>query len=192
MSMFTKSDRPSDRHEARQDQGGPPSEAGGLQHPEPTPGRRRDSSPSVISTGLKVTGNLDSEDEIQIDGRVEGDVRAKTVTVGEGASVKGSVYGESVQLAGTIEGKIEGRNVAIKKSGHMEGDIIHETLEIEANAYVDGHCRPQFGKSQQKAGAFKAGAVDTAQKDRQSGASKQSETASAAEGAKVGDTTQKT
>lgn len=158
MSMFTRGDKPAERAGARQVDDVQPADPAPAQQPAqaPTsqaPTARRNATPSVISVGLKVTGNLDSEDEIQIDGTVEGDVRAKTVTVGKGATVKGSVYGESVQLAGTIDGKIEARSVTVKSTGHMEGDIIHQTLEIEANAYVDGHCRPHFGKSEQKGAA---------------------------------------
>jgi cytoskeletal protein CcmA (bactofilin family) len=67
----------------------------------------RKSTPSVISAALKVMGNLESAGEIQIDGKVEGDVRGLMVKVGEGASIKGSVFGDSVELAGTVEGKIE-------------------------------------------------------------------------------------
>ncbi len=43
------------------------------------------SSVSVISKALKITGQLESSEDIQIDGTVEGDVRAVSVTVGNGA-----------------------------------------------------------------------------------------------------------
>jgi cytoskeletal protein CcmA (bactofilin family) len=102
----------------------------------------------VISAALKVMGNLESAGEIQIDGKVEGDVRGLMVKVGEGASIKGSVFGDSVELAGTVEGKIEAKAVVINRTGHMTGDIIHESLQIEQGAHVDGHCRPTYGKSE--------------------------------------------
>ncbi len=113
------------------------------------PARRPDQSaePSIISASLKVTGNLESDAEIRLDGRVEGDVRGKDVTIGEGANITGSVYGETVNVAGMIEGKIEARTVVVGKTAHITGEIIHKSLQIEAGAYIDGHCRPEFGKN---------------------------------------------
>lgn len=114
--------------------------------------RRTDQSaePSIISASLKVTGDLESDAEIRLDGRVEGDVRGKDVTIGEGANITGSVYGETVNIAGMIEGKIEARTVVVGKTAHITGEIIHKSLQIEAGAYIDGHCRPEFGKNDTK------------------------------------------
>ena len=59
---------------------------------------------SVISKALKITGELESTEDIQIDGQIEGDVRGVGVKIGQNAKVKGTVYGDEVELAGTIEG----------------------------------------------------------------------------------------
>ena len=40
------------------------------------------SEPSRISSALKVTGQLESDEDIQVDGHVEGDIRARKVTIG--------------------------------------------------------------------------------------------------------------
>lgn len=120
---------------------------------------------SVISASLKVTGNLESDAEIRLEGKVEGDVRGNIVTIGESADVTGSVYGETVNLAGTINGKVEGRNVVVSKTARSTGDIIHESLQIESGAYVDGHCRPQFGMSESKNARTKPAAPISHQED---------------------------
>ena len=120
---------------------------------------------SIISASLKVTGNLESDAEIRLEGQVEGDVRGNVVTIGESADVTGSVYGETVNLAGTINGKVEGRNVVVSKTARSTGDIIHESLQIESGAYVDGHCRPQFGKSESKSAQTKSAAPIARQED---------------------------
>lgn len=121
-----------------------------IQNHEPEKRSDYGTEPSIISASLKVTGNLESDAEIRLDGKVEGDVRAKVITIGESASLIGSLRGETVTVAGKVEGKIEGRSVIVAKTAHITGDIIHESLQIEAGAYVDGHCRPQFGKSEIK------------------------------------------
>ncbi len=101
---------------------------------------------SVISKALKITGQLESTEDIQIDGQVEGDVRAASVKVGTEAKVKGSVFGDEVELSGSVEGKIEARKVVLTSSAHMTGDVVHQDITIHSGAYVAGHLRPEFGK----------------------------------------------
>ena len=106
---------------------------------------------SVISKALKITGQLESTEDIRIDGEVDGDVRGVSVTIGGGAKVKGTVYGSAVELSGTIDGKIEAEKVVITSTARMSGDIIHQDIKIESGAFIDGCCRPGFVKSADKA-----------------------------------------
>ncbi len=108
------------------------------------------STTSVISKALKITGQLESSEDIQIDGNVEGDVRGMSVKVGCGATIKGSVYGEAVELSGAVNGKIEAKKVVLTETARMSGDIIHQDIQISSGAYIDGHCRPEFGKADDK------------------------------------------
>ena len=101
---------------------------------------------SVISKALKITGQLESTEDIRIDGEVNGDVRAVSVTVGNNAKVKGNVYGDSVELAGTVEGKIEAKKVVLNGTARMTGDVVHQDIRIESGAFIDGHLKPEFGK----------------------------------------------
>ena len=101
------------------------------------------SEASRISSALKVTGQLESDEDIQIDGHIEGDIKARRVIIGVGATVKGTVSGDDVEVSGTVTGKIEATNVVLSKSARMSGDVIHKALQIEKGAYIDGHCRPQ-------------------------------------------------
>jgi cytoskeletal protein CcmA (bactofilin family) len=115
--------------------------------PAPDLSSARNAGPSVISKALKITGQLESTEDIRIDGEVDGDIHGVSVTVGNGAKVKGSVYGQTVELAGTIEGKIEAKKVILTSTAHMSGDVIHQDIRIESGAYIDGHCRPGTNKA---------------------------------------------
>jgi cytoskeletal protein CcmA (bactofilin family) len=105
---------------------------------------------SVISKALKITGQLESSENIRIEGEVDGDIRALSVKVGSNAKVKGNVYGDEVELAGTVDGKIEAKKVVLTRTAHMSGDVIHQDITIESGAFIDGHVRPDFGKSDNK------------------------------------------
>ena len=102
---------------------------------------------SVISKALKITGQLESTENIQIDGQIDGDVRGVNVKVGNGAKVKGTVYGEEVELAGTVEGKVEAKKVVLTGTAHMSGDVVHQDITIQSGAHIDGHCKPDYGKT---------------------------------------------
>ena len=128
---------------------------------------------SVISKAMKITGQLESTENIQIDGEVDGDVRAVSVKVGSNAKVKGTVYGDEVELSGTVDGKIEARKVVLTRTAHMSGDVVHQDIMIESGAFLDGHCRPEFGKTGDKGAlAFKSSAVRDAGSDKTNGVGK--------------------
>jgi cytoskeletal protein CcmA (bactofilin family) len=98
-------------------------------------------APSIVSANLRVTGDLESEGDIQIDGHVEGDVRSNSVTVGEHAVVSGAIIAQTVHVAGTVKGQINGKTVELARTAKVTGDIVHESLAIEAGAFIQGLCR---------------------------------------------------
>ena len=105
---------------------------------------------SVISKALKITGELESTEDIQIDGQIDGDVRGVGVKIGQNAKVKGTVYGDDVELAGAVEGKIEAKKVVLTGTARMTGDIVHQDIKVESGAYIKGTLTPELGKSDAK------------------------------------------
>lgn len=98
-------------------------------------------SRSVLGSDLKIVGNLISKGDLSIEGEVEGDVSASSVTIGRGAKLSGSVKAERVEVLGDIKGQIDAASVNFAASAHMEGDVLHDSLSMEAGAYINGHCR---------------------------------------------------
>ncbi|HUO03335.1 MAG TPA: polymer-forming cytoskeletal protein [Rhizomicrobium sp.] len=129
--------------------------------PTPTQTKTGASMPSVISKALKITGELESTEDIQIDGQIEGDVRGVGVKIGQNARVKGTVYGDEVELAGTIEGRIESKKVILAGTARMTGDVWHQEIRIESGAYISGNLKPDLGKTDAKP-AHKPAVVATA------------------------------
>ena len=95
-------------------------------------------APSVLSSDLTVTGNLVTSGDIQIEGTVEGDIRAHLLTVGEGATVKGECVADDVVVNGRVVGCVRGLKVRLTASARVEGDIIHKTIAIESGAHFEG------------------------------------------------------
>lgn len=106
------------------------------------------SVPSIISADLRIVGDLNSDGEIQIDGTIDGDIRTKSLLVGETAHIKGEIVADKIQVHGKITGQIKARSVTLARSAHVVGDILHEDLAIENGAFLEGHCKRLVDKKE--------------------------------------------
>ena len=100
-------------------------------------------SPSVLSPDLTVTGNIQTQGDITIEGTVEGDIRARQLTIGETATIKGEIVGDDVIVHGRVVGRVRGLKVRLSASARVEGDIIHKTIAIESGAHFEGSVQRQ-------------------------------------------------
>ncbi|MEI4197011.1 bactofilin family protein [Roseovarius sp. E0-M6] len=98
---------------------------------------------SVLSSDLHITGNLKTTGDIQVEGTVEGDIRAHLLTIGEGATIKGEVIADDVVINGRIVGRVRGLKVRLTSTARVEGDIIHKTIAIESGAHFEGSVQRQ-------------------------------------------------
>jgi cytoskeletal protein CcmA (bactofilin family) len=123
--------------------------------------------PSIISASLRIVGDLVSEGDVQVDGVIEGDVRARSLTLSEGAEVTGQIVAETVRVRGTVHGQITADHVELGSSARVTGDVVHAVLSIEAGAFIDGHCRqkpevPRVALPGPKAGGEESGETSAA------------------------------
>ncbi len=98
---------------------------------------------SVLSSDLHITGNLKTTGDIQVEGTVEGDIRAHLLTIGESATIKGEVTADDVVINGRIVGRVRGLKVRLTSTARVEGDIIHKTIAIESGAHFEGSVQRQ-------------------------------------------------
>lgn len=101
-------------------------------------GAASESHISVIGADILVTGNIEAEVDLHIEGRVQGDVRCATLILGEHSSVTGSIYAQRVRVSGTVEGAIETTDLAIEAGAHVKGDVTYSRLRIANGAIMEG------------------------------------------------------
>ncbi|MZR30940.1 bactofilin family protein [Sneathiella litorea] len=97
--------------------------------------------PSIIAENLNIEGNLTSEGEIQIDGKVSGDVQAKLLTIGQNAEITGDINAGTLIIRGAVNGSLRGEEITVTSTATVKGDIIHASLSIEPGAKIDGHLK---------------------------------------------------
>ena len=98
---------------------------------------------SILSSDLTVVGNLRTSGDIQVEGTVEGDIRAHLLTVGESATIKGEIVADDIVVNGRVIGKVRGLKVRLTSTARVEGDIIHKTIAIESGAHFEGSVQRQ-------------------------------------------------
>lgn len=107
--------------------------------PAPTPVLgKKGMQPSVIAADLNVLGNIISDGVLDIDGKINGNVRCHTASVRPNGLVKGDIHAEIVHVYGAIEGVIKAKTVMLYATARVVGTIMHESLSIEDGAFVDG------------------------------------------------------
>ena len=111
---------------------------------------------SVLSTDMHMTGNLKTTGDVQVEGTVEGDIRAHLLTIGEGATIKGEVIADDVVVNGRIVGRVRGLKVRLTSTARVEGDIIHKTIAIESGAHFEGSVQRQDDPLNAKSGGAPA------------------------------------
>jgi cytoskeletal protein CcmA (bactofilin family) len=93
---------------------------------------------SSICRGMTVVGKIFGETTVQLFGRIEGELRALSVSINEGAQVEGDVIAEELTISGQVKGTIHANRVKLNSTAVVEGDIFHRSLSIEENARFEG------------------------------------------------------
>lgn len=96
------------------------------------------STPSILAADVEIQGNLRSLGELQLEGRIVGDLECKNLVMGESGSIEGSIKAETVTIRGTVNGEIHAKTVALERSAVVNGDVYHESLSVEAGAKLTG------------------------------------------------------
>lgn len=98
---------------------------------------------SLLSSDLIITGNLKTTGDIQVEGTIEGDIRAHLLTIGETATIRGEVVADDIVINGRVQGTVRGLKVRLTSTARVEGDIIHKTIAIESGAQFEGTVQRQ-------------------------------------------------
>jgi cytoskeletal protein CcmA (bactofilin family) len=96
---------------------------------------------AVIGKGVVVKGQIQSREDLTIQGEVEGtiEISGHRLTIDEQGSVRAGVKARIVEVQGSIEGQVEALDkVYIRKGAKFVGDIRSGGIIIEDGGYIKG------------------------------------------------------
>ena len=96
---------------------------------------------SMIGKSIVIKGELSADEDVVIEGQVEGNIslNQNVLTVGAHGKVKAMIAAKTVVVVGKVWGSIiAAENVDIRDTSMVEGDIYTSRLAMAAGAYVRG------------------------------------------------------
>jgi cytoskeletal protein CcmA (bactofilin family) len=98
--------------------------------------------PSWLSPTMRVKGEISANEDLLVDGKVEGPISVgeHTLTVGQNGQITGGLAAREIIIYGKVDGnhKVMSESVEIKKNALMVGDVITRRIVIEDGAGFKG------------------------------------------------------
>jgi cytoskeletal protein CcmA (bactofilin family) len=98
---------------------------------------------NALAPGTMVKGNIIAEEDLRIDGKVEGVVECVgRVVIGPQAEIKGDIHCANVDIMGRVIGNLVIKDtLSLKTTANFSGDATTDKLEIEPGAIFNGTCK---------------------------------------------------
>jgi cytoskeletal protein CcmA (bactofilin family) len=95
---------------------------------------------SVLGPTLKFKGELSADEDLLIQGSVEGSIRhTSSLTIGESGRIKADIAAEYVAVEGNVEGDINGsQSVTVRDTADISGNICSPTVSLIEGATFNG------------------------------------------------------
>ena len=96
---------------------------------------------ALIGPGIHVNGEISGDENLVVEGRVDGKIRLALyqVEVGESGCVKADITAKVIKIAGEVRGDITGtEKVIILRSGNVHGNIVAPRMTLEDGAIFKG------------------------------------------------------
>ena len=97
---------------------------------------------SLISAGTTLTGDINSNADLRIDGTLVGNINSTAkVIIGANGSVQGDINGQQADILGKVTGAVKVKELLqLKGSSIITGNIHAGRLQVEPTATFNGEC----------------------------------------------------
>jgi cytoskeletal protein CcmA (bactofilin family) len=105
------------------------------------PSPLRSGGPATIGPSISLKGDVTGDEDLMIQGRIEGKVKLTkhNVTIGPEGRVKADVHGRTVVVEGQVEGDLHGEEqIILRHTAKVEGSITAPRVTLEDGAVFRG------------------------------------------------------
>ena len=96
-------------------------------------------SKTIIGNGATFTGKIGNARVIEVHGKVNADLIAEKVTIGEAGRFDGAIRADLVVVSGHYEGKMQAGSVWATTTASISGKLHYETLQMDRGAALNCH-----------------------------------------------------
>ena len=100
--------------------------------------RTREANYSIINEWLKMKGDLESEGDVLVKGKVYGNIKCNLLIIDTDALVEGGIIADEVVIRGKTKGVINATKVRLEKTAHVDSEICHNIFSAEEGARIKG------------------------------------------------------
>lgn len=96
---------------------------------------------AVIGPTIRIQGEVKGQEELLVQGRIEGriEVNGQGVTVGKSGKIRADIHARSIRVEGEVRGNLFGeQEVIIEASGDVEGNLIAPSVRLENGSRFKG------------------------------------------------------
>jgi cytoskeletal protein CcmA (bactofilin family) len=93
---------------------------------------------SFLGVDAILTGTIVTTAGLQVNGRIDGDVRCASLHLGPSGTIVGAIVAEEARLEGLTDGTVTARALTLDSTARVTGDVVYETLSIAPGARIDG------------------------------------------------------
>jgi cytoskeletal protein CcmA (bactofilin family) len=99
-------------------------------------------STTIIGAGTTISGNIQSNGDIRIDGVLKGNLISKAkILIGADGVVEGDIDGKQADVLGKVTGKVKVAELLyLHGNAVVDGDLFAGKLQIEPTASFNGQC----------------------------------------------------
>ena len=89
---------------------------------------------SILLSDVSITGDIVEKEKISIDSKINGNIKADTITTFENSNIKGDIEANNVKIGGRLLGNIKSDRTRISSTADVEGSLDQSSLSIEDGA----------------------------------------------------------
>jgi cytoskeletal protein CcmA (bactofilin family) len=99
-------------------------------------------SSTMIAAGTTISGDLESNGDIRIDGTLKGNLKGRSkIIIGTDGIVEGNIEGQQADIMGHVTGNVKVQELLyLHGNTEVHGDIYAGKLQIEPTAVFNGKC----------------------------------------------------